>query len=421
VSNGGAATQMIPIVVPPGTAAIEPRLTFNYNSQAENGLLGVGWSVGGLPIITRCRKTIAQDTVGGGINYDANDRFCLDGARLMAISGTYGANGAEYRTEVDTFLKIVSHGQAGSGPAYFTVQTKNGETMEFGGSEDSRIQALGKQEARVWALSKISDVKGNYFTVSYFKDVTGTNPTGEYHPLQIDYTKNDGGVLSSATRHVTFEYDQTRTDPILQYVGGSKILTTYRLTNVRTYQGGPDVQSSTLVRNYALTYESGSATGRSRVSTITEYDKNGNAMPPWQLEWQDGGSSGAYTFLEDLGRAIGFNNDNVWIADFNGDGRMDILNRSTQFLNLWFSQGDGTFSQVGFYVPGNGLDNAKTWIGDVNGDGIADLVTFSNGVLQTCIFRGADPYQQYIGDYPSSWFSAPRGPAILTATVGWTS
>jgi hypothetical protein len=104
----------------------------------------------------------------------------------MVVNGmAYGANGAEYRTEIDRFLKIFSYGQAGSGPASFTVQTKGGELMEFGATEDSRIQAVGKAEARVWAVSKISDVKGNYLTVTYFKDVT-TN--GEYHPVQIDYT-----------------------------------------------------------------------------------------------------------------------------------------------------------------------------------------------------------------------------------------
>lgn len=54
VSSGGGATHSIPIVVPPGTAAVQPNLSFNYNSQGENSLLGVGWSVGGLPVIHRC-------------------------------------------------------------------------------------------------------------------------------------------------------------------------------------------------------------------------------------------------------------------------------------------------------------------------------------------------------------------------------
>jgi hypothetical protein len=53
---------------------------------------------------------LAQDGVRGSINYDANDRFCLDGQRLVAISGTYGADGTEYRTEIESFSKVISRG-----------------------------------------------------------------------------------------------------------------------------------------------------------------------------------------------------------------------------------------------------------------------------------------------------------------------
>src|SRR4029077_20351705 len=107
VGTSGAATYNIPIAVPPGTAGLAPSLSLEYNSQGGNGLLGIGWSLGGLPSIGRCPRTVAQDGALGGINFDANDRFCLDGQRLVVISGTYGADGSEYRTEVDTFSKII--------------------------------------------------------------------------------------------------------------------------------------------------------------------------------------------------------------------------------------------------------------------------------------------------------------------------
>src|SRR5882672_11705027 len=93
VTESGAAEYRIPIQVPPGIAGMEPALALVYNGQAGNGLLGVGWNLEGLSSITRCPRTVAQDGVKGGANYDANDRFCLDGQRLMAISGTYGADG----------------------------------------------------------------------------------------------------------------------------------------------------------------------------------------------------------------------------------------------------------------------------------------------------------------------------------------
>src|SRR6185503_7906548 len=117
---------------------MEPKLALVYNSQSGNGLLGVGWNLEGLSSITRCPRTMAQDGVRGAINYDANDRFCLDGQRHMAISGTYGADGTEYRTERESFTKVISYGTAGNGPVWFEVRTKDGRVLDYGHTDDSR-------------------------------------------------------------------------------------------------------------------------------------------------------------------------------------------------------------------------------------------------------------------------------------------
>ncbi|MDO9052837.1 MAG: SpvB/TcaC N-terminal domain-containing protein, partial [Gallionella sp.] len=95
VGPSGAASYSVPISVPPGTAGMAPSLALSYNSQGGNGLLGIGWNLSGLSAITRCPKSLIQDAIKSGVNYDANDKLCLDGQRLVAISGTYGANGAE--------------------------------------------------------------------------------------------------------------------------------------------------------------------------------------------------------------------------------------------------------------------------------------------------------------------------------------
>jgi len=74
VTPFGDAQYTIPIAAHPGTAGMAPSLALAYNSQGGNGLLGVGWSLSGLSAVTRCPKTLIQDSAKSGINYDANDR-----------------------------------------------------------------------------------------------------------------------------------------------------------------------------------------------------------------------------------------------------------------------------------------------------------------------------------------------------------
>jgi hypothetical protein len=148
VGSTGQFSYDIPIAVPPGTAGMAPSLSLDYSSQGGDGVLGYGWALGGLPSIGRCPRTVAQDGVHGGINYDLNDRYCMNGQRLILASGTYGASGSQYRTEIDGFSQITAYGTAGNGPAYFEVQNKSGQTLEFGATADSQSLASDTMTVR---------------------------------------------------------------------------------------------------------------------------------------------------------------------------------------------------------------------------------------------------------------------------------
>ena len=185
VTPSGAASYHIPIKIPSGVAGVQPDLSLTYSSQSGNGLMGIGWGLSGLSAIGRCPKTMSQDGVRGAINFDTEDRYCLDGQRLLAVRdpansnaavGSYGADGTFYSTEQEGFNKIQSFGSAGSGtaptgrqfygPSYFVVKSKAGLTMEYGNTADSKVIATGKTVVRHWALNKVTDSKGNYQSIT---------------------------------------------------------------------------------------------------------------------------------------------------------------------------------------------------------------------------------------------------------------
>ena len=68
VGPDGSANYSVPIRVMPGVNGLQPSLSINYNSNAPNGMLGVGFQLQGLPSITRVNN-------GKGINYGSNDTF----------------------------------------------------------------------------------------------------------------------------------------------------------------------------------------------------------------------------------------------------------------------------------------------------------------------------------------------------------
>ncbi len=391
VTATGAATYSIPIAVPPGTAGMVPALSLDYSNQGGNGILGIGWSLGGLPAVGRCAQMVAQDGVHGGINYDSNDRFCLDGQRLVAINGgAYGADGTEYRLEVEAFSRIISHGTAGTGPAWFEAHTKCGQIMEFGNTADSQILAQGKTTARSWAVNMVSDTKGNYFTVTYTDD----SANGVAYPASIAYTANAAAGLS-AYNSVQFFY-ASRPDTAPLYQAGSLMDTVQRLTNIQTFSGG------TLVSTYQLTYQQSTATARSELVGVEHCDGSGTCLPATSFGWTNG--VGPYTVPGDgVGPYTvpggnpstnqGLINSGNWSggytalsADVNGDGKTDVVLALAAASGLYIyselSNGDGTYSLVpGNPSTGQGLVNNANWSGgyaalaaDVNGDGKADIV-----------------------------------------------
>jgi hypothetical protein len=393
VSPSGAATYSIPIQVPPGIAGMEPKLSLNYNSQAGNGIMGMGWNLGGLSSITRCPATRAQDGFIGNVNYYKNDsKFCMDGQRLIIVGGAYGAAGSEYRTEIESFSKITAVGQVitsspwigekSYGPTSFLVRTKSGLTMEYGATEDSRIEAQGKSAVMVWALNKITDIKGNVMTITYYEDII--NPY--FYPTRIDYAGNA----------VVFNYGTSaRPDVISGYSAGSLTTMALRLNTISVLTGG--VTTAVTKLQYSLSANS----QRSTLSAVQLCDgaTPGVCLAPLQMQWLGNEalmSSTNNSFSASLPTAYfagGINGRSVGtqLADINGDGLPDLIQMyyplNGDYANVpqhgvYLNNGNGfvkndaysaSLSQANAFFVGS-AGNMGTQLADLNGDGLPDLI-----------------------------------------------
>jgi hypothetical protein len=363
VSPGGAFNYRVPIEIPPGTNGMAPELALVYDSGNENGILGVGWSIEGLSCITR--------DASYPINFDDSDHYLYNGQKLI-----YNSSDKIYHLEKDDYTKIEGIGVtigSQSNINYWRVYLKNGTRLEYGMTADSRIDAVGKSGfARLWALSKVADSCGNYYTVTYSEDTTN----GDYYPSQIQYTLSSriviGGPTISKYRTIDFGY-LARSDVFTRYiptkVTSDKILDTITV-KADTYQ----------VRKYKLVYGSGTGSGYNRLTSVKEYGSDGASFLPVTSFTYSDGTRGIddSAMLSPLATNMYWDHSIPYTGDFNGDGMADLLvyyanpsNGRYELYRWW-----GTSSGVGAKtLITDALTSASpTHVGDFNGDGKDDLI-----------------------------------------------
>jgi len=424
VSPTGGATYQIPIKLPPGTAGMMPNLGIVYNSQSPGGILGVGWTISGFSAITRIPTNLHNDGFIDGVNFNANDKFALDGNRLVNIgTGLYGANNTEYRTQMETFSKIYSYGTAGAGPEKFIIETKDGKMLEYGYASDSRFIADGQSDVLIWLLNKVTDQNGNYYTIHYHIE------NKEYWPKEIKYTANDSASLQ-AYNSIKFFYDEKdKKDHTYAYFKNSEVQSTVILRKLAIYQ------DENLVRKYELKYKKEyinkgntaldhqkyltyDISKSSHLSEIIEYYGSEEKLNSTKISWEN-----SNPFIEDQITNI-TNLGNFYPGDYNGDGKTDL------FVAVYERDGNGNivydpappyfaFSEWRLYTTNDDgksftlqssdiIDHfAEFWPGDFNGDGLTDILHHdSYGFIvfisrennfEKMHLRGYNPYNPSIG------------------------
>lgn len=402
VDESGGASYSIGINVPEGRAGVTPQISLGYSSNnTQDGPVGIGWSIGGISAITRCPQTPIHDNAITGVNFTSSDRFCLDGQRLMLLSGSYGAPYSTYIKATDDFSVITAMGGTeATGPDYFEVQTKAGETYYYGNPQLSGLVATNQADAYVepsnktglaktWAVKVIKDIKNNYILFNYIN----SKAEGSFYIDNIQYSVKLGD--STAANRIKFEYDDY-TKGFLGYQAGTVARHNKILKRIDSSVDG------SIFRSYFLTYENSNfIEERTLLTSVQECPDNdadmANCLPKTSFNWQRPAlstSSMEYRCETEPGApdicrwvptstnfkpfenytVVGSGSANVatsQIFDINGDGYQDIVYVSGSYWYVKLGPSFGTAKAM----ASTGVAKKEYALNiDYNGDGVRDLL-----------------------------------------------
>jgi RHS repeat-associated protein len=309
VSLTGAATYNIPIAVPAGINGVTPQVSLAYNSQAGHGLAGFGWNIAGVSAITRIPSTQFHDGVSDPVDFDALDRFALDGQRLIVKDGgVYGADGTVYETEHYSNVKVtaigVSPDGASYGPASFLVEYPDGSKAYYGNSTNSRC-------IMSWGITYWENPQGVRVSYDY---ITKSNN------LIIDSIKYGATGTNTPINEIKFEY-QSRNRGEWSYIVGKVSGLGSILTKIKVKCNGVGFRNYNLQINSANLYydqlygitESNGDNTKSYNPTVFSYDNSQD-----YLYYKPITTDLAMTGIT-LANAVSVP------GDYNGDGKMDFI------------------------------------------------------------------------------------------------
>jgi RHS repeat-associated protein len=389
VDPTGGASYTIPIEVLPGVNGLTPGISLAYTSNSNAGTAGFGWNISGLSTIGRGPQTIYNDGAAKGIELNSNDRFFIDGQRLVNTSSSYGSADAQYQTENDIFTRVTPQSTDGNGPSWFKAETKAGLFYEYGNTPESKQIIDGYQQILNWYVSKITDQYGNQISFKYLQDHS------LIYPEEISYGPNK----------ILFSY-KSRSDKNISYFNGAtieqwllldKITVSYNSTVVKTYE---------LKYSYQSPYNS-----YSLLNEIIEYGTGTSRFNSTAFSYQLNAVYSNSLFKPVTTHEYVTYKSKLIPGDFNGDGKTDLLCLPITYRATWtgikvfVSDGDGNFTQ--FFTETTSLPcspDLDIRSLDLNADGYDDIL-YEEGTVESSTFK----YMLYDGNS----FTEPSSIVIL--------
>jgi RHS repeat-associated protein len=433
-----------------------PKLSLEYSSGAGNGVLGVGWSLGGLSSIGPCPRIYAIDQKALPVNLDGKDALCLDGQRLLDTSN--GA-GTSFDTELESYSQITTFTD-GNGARAFRAQSQAGNIRiyrQYGTNPDTGLGLY-------WLLDTAEDLEGNAIHYTY-NDLSMSQAPGtathvgvwEYSINTITYTNRAdaaGAIQSSGMRKVVFHYE-ARPDPISMRYGASiptpladeqgipmDVRTSQRLSAISVFgptpvAGGnkvatgncdPNSSGCAPVWTYSLGYSTSAGTGRSLLTSITRSGAHGGTTLTRTFaydsasgldagRWQKTATAAPSGYQFNTTPALGNWYPIFLFGDFLHNGRT-LIAKSDENFNVTFTElsaSGATNVPIKGPFQSLGLDGAQ--VVDLDGDGVPEIVApqgigSGQGPLnwQYGVFHLDSSKQSYSWTPAPLWLADPKDP-----------
>jgi hypothetical protein len=331
----GAAQLVVPVVVPPGPAAVVPDLSLRYDSRQGDGPLGVGWTIA-VPQISR-------RTDHGLPQYLPSDELLWNGQPLVEVST------GVWRLRVEgEFTRVVAVGQG------YRADRRDGTKVFLGSGPASQV-AQGAQVFR-WLADRVVDVHGDEADYAYQRD------GAQLYLESIAY-----GRPGAPLARVRLGY-QPRPDAIADARATFVVTTAQRLVSIETFAEGARV------RRVSLGYAPGP--GLSRLASIQACGSDGTTCLPALLLTTTSVDPTAAKLVSLTPPGITLEDSDVALVDVDGDSLPDVVQVTPTGATLWRNLGPAGFGPGQPYTgaPGVDLSSAGVAFQDMDGDGHADLM-----------------------------------------------
>ncbi|WP_333663138.1 polymorphic toxin type 23 domain-containing protein [Chishuiella changwenlii] len=354
VDGGGQLQYTFPIALPPGIKSVAPQVNLIYSSNSTNGIAGYGWSLSGTTSISRMEKNLEKDGVIKGIDLNYNDLFQFNGQRLVLVSGEYGKDGATYKTEKFSNIRIKSvgaiSGKDWNGPSYFEVTFEDGSQAWYGSTNTSINAAITPVE---YNIVKWKDAQGNYISYEYIQndnvsliskiDWGGNETIGNPHFNSIIFNYKNRSLVETSYLNANNK--------------GIRFIQSKLLNDITINANG------SLFKKYTLAHSTSYGSNYEIVNSITEHNSSNEVANPVTFTYESSSiKEWTTTNIVDPNHD---NNQGQLYGDFDGDGEIDLILKEEKSLYLYKKvffpnsqkQLIGTLNDLTFFT----LSNASTF------------------------------------------------------------